>query len=72
MSYIGIYSVNHEPNALCSFVCCATLLYRYKNKLFYRRTAKDPVLQDEHEDPREICIIATEDRHVPRHQSDCD
>ena len=60
VSTIGIYAVYQNP-LRCSFVHCATLLYRYKNKLFYRRSTtidrrstkehEDPVLQDDHEDP---------------------
>ena len=38
VSTIGIYAVYQNP-LRCSFVHCATLfLYRYKNKLFYRRS----------------------------------
>jgi hypothetical protein len=71
VSYIGIYSVYHEPNALFVCMLCNTFV-QIQEQVVLQEEHEDPVLQDEHEDPREICIIATEDRHVPRHQSDCD
>jgi hypothetical protein len=57
VSTIGIHSV-YQTQCVVRMYAVARCLYRYKNKLFYRKG--------------ENTRNATEDRHVPRHQSDCD